>query len=105
MLAFWLPCSPTLNSFGFTATLETTFVLLLHYIGSHKTTLPRLIDARVAHERLMRHGKISAERIFSVYEALVANFKSQVHQILNFLKLPIDDSCQFINRSVVMTPS
>ena len=43
---------PTLNSFGFTATLETTFVLLfaLHW-RLQATTLARLIDARVAHEK------------------------------------------------------
>ena len=82
----------------------------LHYIGAPQaTTLARLIDARVAHEKLMRHWQnLYPERIFEVsYEDLVADFKSQVHQILKFLKLPIDDSCLKFHQSdrVVMTPS
>lgn len=82
----------------------------LHYIGAPQaTTIPNLIDARLAHEKLMRHWqRMYPTRIFEIsYEDLVANFNDKVHQMLSFLDLPSEKSCFQFHQSdrIAMTPS
>ena len=82
----------------------------LHYIGAPQaTTISNLIDARVAHEKLMRHWqRMYPTRIFEIsYEDLVTNFKNKVHQMLRFLDLPSEQSCLEFHQAdrIAMTPS
>ena len=82
----------------------------LHYIGAPQaTTISNLIDARVAHEKLMRHWqRMYPTRIFEIsYEDLVANFNDKVNQMLTFLDLPSEESCFQFHQSdrIAMTPS
>ena len=82
----------------------------LHYIGAPQAaTVPELIKARLAHEKLMRHWQSRYPgRVLEVgYEAFISNFDQEVKRVLEFLDLPYHEACLRFYQSdrLAMTPS